>query len=34
MEKIYDIDGVRGRHLDVYEDKVVITTKISIGSLL
>lgn len=34
MNKIYDIDGVRGRHLDVYEDKVVITTKVTIGSLL
>ena len=34
MKKIYDIDGVRGRHLDVYEDKVVITTKVTIGSLL
>ncbi len=33
-EKIYEIRGVRGRHLDVYEDKVVISIRASIGSLL
>ncbi len=33
-EKIYDINGVRGRHLDVYEDKVVISTKAGLGSFL
>ena len=34
MEKIYDLNGVRGRHLDVYEDKVVITVKANFGSFL
>lgn len=34
MEKIYDLNGVRGRHLDVYDDKVVITVKAGIGSFL
>ncbi len=33
-EKIYDLDGVRGRHIDIYEDKVVLTVKVSIGSFL
>lgn len=33
-EKIYDLDGVRGRHIDVYEDKVVLTVKAGIGSFL
>jgi hypothetical protein len=33
-EKIYDLDGVMGRHIDVYDDKVVLTVKASIGSLL
>lgn len=35
MEKaIYDLEGARGRHLEVYEDKVVITTKISFGAFI
>jgi len=34
QDLIYRIDGVRGRHIDVYVDKVVITTKITIGSIL
>ncbi len=33
-EKIYDLDGVRGRHIDVYDDKVVLTVKAGIGSFL
>ena len=33
-EKIYDLDGVRGRHIDVYDDKVVLTVKVGLGSLL
>lgn len=33
-EKIYNLDGVRGRHIDVYEDKVVLTVKAGIGSFL
>lgn len=31
---IYDIQGVRGRSIRVYEDKCVITTKITVGSIL
>lgn len=33
-EKIYDLNGVRGRHIDVYEDKVVLTVKAGIGSFI
>lgn len=33
-EVVYDLDGVRGRHLTVYEDKVVISVKVGLGSLL
>ena len=33
MEKIYDLNGTKGRHLDVYEDKVVITTVPSLATL-
>lgn len=31
---VYSIDGVRGRHIDVFEDKCVINTKVGIGSFL
>ncbi len=31
---IYSIEGVRGKHIDIYENKCVIKTKITIGSLL
>lgn len=31
---VYSIDGVRGRHIDVYNDKVVINTSITLGSIL
>lgn len=31
---VYKIDGVRGRHIDVYEDKAVFTTRLTIGSLI
>ena len=34
QDLVYKIDGVRGRHIDIYTDKVVITTKVTIGSLL
>jgi len=34
QDLVYTIDGVRGRHIDIYTDKVVITTKVTIGSLL
>ena len=34
QDLVYTIDGVRGRHIDIYSDKVVITTKVTIGSLL
>lgn len=33
-EKVYSIDGCRGRHIDVYDDKAVISTKTGIGSFL
>lgn len=29
----YSLDGARGRHMDVYEDRVCITTDVTIGSL-
>ena len=31
---VYSIDGVRGRHIDIYNDKVVITTNVTLGSIL
>lgn len=31
---IYSVDGARGRHIDVYTDKCVITTVTTFGSLL
>ena len=31
---IYSIDGVRGRHIDVYDNKAVITVKPTFGSFL
>ncbi len=34
QDLVYTIEGVRGRHIDIYVDKVVITTKVTIGSLL
>ena len=34
QDLVYTIDGVRGRHIDVYRDKVVITTKVTLGSIL
>lgn len=30
----YSLDGARGRHIDVYEDKCVIKTKVSVGSII
>lgn len=33
-EIIYSIDGVRGRHIDVYEDKCVLATKAGLGSFI
>lgn len=33
QDLVYTIDGVRGRHIDIYTDKVVITTKVTLGSL-
>ena len=32
--KIYELKGVRGKLLDVYENKVVIKIKIGIGSIM
>jgi len=31
---VYSINGVRGRHIDVYKDKAVITTRVTVGSIL
>ena|GEM_PF-1191158 len=31
---IYSINGVRGRHIDVFDNKCIIKTKVTIGSLL
>lgn len=31
---IYDLDGVRGRHIKIYEDKVVLSVKATFGSFL
>lgn len=31
---VYSIKGVRGRHIDIFENKCIITTKVTIGSLL
>jgi hypothetical protein len=33
-DTIYDVQGVRGKNLQVFEDKCVITVKAGIGSLL
>lgn len=33
-DAIYSIEGVRGKHLDVYENKCVIKTRITIGSVI
>ena len=33
-EKIYELKGIHGKRLEVYEDKVVIKTKVSVGSVL
>ena len=30
---IYSLDGARGRHMDVYDDRVCITTEVTLGSL-
>lgn len=30
---IYSLNGARGRHMDVYEDRVCITTEVTLGSL-
>lgn len=34
QDLVYSFDGVRGRHIDIYRDKVVLTTKVTIGSIL
>lgn len=31
---IYDLEGARGRHIKVYDDKVIITVKVGIGSFM
>lgn len=34
IKPIYDLKGARGRNMKVYEDKCVLTTKVTIGSVL
>ena len=34
QDLVYTIEGVRGRHIDVYKNKVVINTKVTFGSLI
>lgn len=34
QDLVYTIDGVRGRHIDIYTDKVVITTAVTFGSII
>ena len=34
QDLVYTIDGVRGRHIDIYVDKVVITTRVTLGSII
>lgn len=34
QDLVYTIDGVRGRHIDIYKDKVVITVKVTLGSII
>lgn len=31
---VYSIDGVRGKHIDVYENKCTIKTKVTLGSII
>ena len=31
---VYSIDGVRGKHIDIYENKCIIKSKVTFGSLL
>ena len=31
---VYSIDGVRGKHIDVYENKCTIKTKVTFGSII
>jgi len=31
---VYSIDGARGRHIDVFENKCIIKTKVTLGSFL
>ena len=31
---IYEVDGARGRHIMVFEDKCVISTKVTLGSII
>lgn len=31
---VYSLDGVRGRHIDVYENKVVLIVNVTVGSLI
>ena len=31
---VYSIDGVRGKHIDIYENKCTIKTKVTLGSII
>ena len=33
-ELIYDLEGVRGRHIKVFDDKCIISTRATVGSFL
>lgn len=33
-EYIYSIDGSRGKHLDVYDDKIILNTKVNVSSAI
>ncbi len=34
VKPAYDVKGARGRNMKVYEDKVILTTKVTLGSVL
>ena len=34
QEIVYSIEGVRGRHIDIYQDKAVLSTKVTLGSII
>ena len=34
QDLVYSIDGVRGRHIDIYKDRVVINVRVTLGSII